>query len=101
MTNPNAGPCDATGKPIRPGDVLWFVGGSIPGMASHMRCQASLYDAAVKFVGVDRVILAHEKTPTDPSRGYLSLDDAMHALREQVQSFELPARTGSRRGGER
>lgn len=101
MNKPNSVPCDATGKPIRPGDVLWFVGGSIPGLASYMRCQASLHDAAVRWVGTDRVILAHETRPTDPSKAYLSLEDAIEALRAQVQSFELPARTGSRRGGGR
>lgn len=100
MNNPIPVPRDATGKPIQPGDVLWFVGRSIPGLASYMRCQASLHDAAVKYVGAERVILAHETLPTDPSKGYLSLEDAIEALRVQVRSFENPAPI-SRRGGRR
>jgi hypothetical protein len=99
MSKPIPVPCDATGKPIRPGDVLWFVGRSIPGLASYMRCQASLHDAAVAWVGTDRVILTHERRPTDPSKGYLSLDDAIQALREQVRSFENPLPVSQRGGG--
>jgi len=97
MSDHHYGPCDATGKPIHPGDVLWFVGTSIPGMPWHMRCQASLHDAAVMFVGRDRVILTHEKIPTNLSHAYLSLDDAIEALRHQVESFKQPA--PSRRKG--